>query len=254
MNENNTNSITDTELLAAEYVLGQRRGEERQAVQQQLMTDSELRHWVNWWEQRLFSLALHPKPETPRKEVWERIQTRLFSHAKHTNEAAGSRHQAAQGQGNHWGIRWLNAALVGFALMAMTVVTTLYVDSRVSPSREAPTHYASFETGGVISHIIERYANGDIASIAVHPSVTTDEKVLELWALTSSGTPVSLGVLPNQGKNVTSAPTAIRQVTGTLTLAVSVEPPGGSPTGLPTGPVVNTAKLIERTALGSFSF
>jgi anti-sigma-K factor RskA len=34
-------------------------------------------------------------------------------------------------------------------------------------------------------------------------------------------------------------------LTRTMTLAVSVEPAGGSPTGLPTGPVILTAPLIR---------
>ena len=29
-----------------------------------------------------------------------------------------------------------------------------------------------------------------------------------------------------------------------VTLAISIEPPGGSPTGLPTGPVVATGKFV----------
>lgn len=252
MNEHN---ITDIELQAAEYVLGQQRGEERQALKKQMLTNAELRYWVNWWEQRLFSLALHPKPETPRNTVWERIQAHLFSHAEHANtERMGSRHQQASTKGNHWGGRWYSAALAGFALMALSVVTTLYVDSQLAPSREAPTHYASFESGGMIDHIVERYENGDIATIAVRPAVTADKKVLELWAIADSGKPISLGVMPQHGKQVITAPKAVRRISGTLVLAVSVEPPGGSPTGLPTGPVVNSTKLVERSSTQRLSF
>jgi anti-sigma-K factor RskA len=254
MTETNS-SISDTELLAAEYVLGQLRGEERMAAKTQMVTDAELRHWVNWWEQRLFSLSLHPEPVEPRKQVWERLYARLFSLAdENDTETNGERRNTTAKLGSNWGLSWFTAALAGFALMAMTALTTIYVDGQLVPSREAPTHYASLESGGVINHIIERYANGDIASIAVHPSVATDERVLELWAIAGDGKPVSLGLLPAKGKQLVSAPASIKNLTGSLTLAVSVEPHGGSPTGLPTGPVVNSTKLVERTATDSFSF
>ncbi len=61
---------------------------------------------------------------------------------------------------------------------------------------------------------------------------------LELWALPSGAVrPRSLGVLPASGRRLgaTLAP-------GTRIL-VSLEPTGGSPTGLPTGPVVYAGQL-----------
>jgi anti-sigma-K factor RskA len=37
----------------------------------------------------------------------------------------------------------------------------------------------------------------------------------------------------------------MQRVAAQATLAVSVEPPGGSPTGLPTGPVIASGKLTK---------
>ena len=71
-------------------------------------------------------------------------------------------------------------------------------------------------------------------------------KTLELWMLPQGQPPRSLGVLPT-GELVRvplAAPTdaALANVPA---LAVSLEPTGGSPTGLPTGPVLYSGK-IER--------
>jgi anti-sigma-K factor RskA len=55
---------------------------------------------------------------------------------------------------------------------------------------------------------------------------------------------VSLGLLPTRGAErrvLTAAQRAA--LAGAKQLAVSLEPPGGSPTGLPTGPVLHVAAL-----------
>jgi anti-sigma-K factor RskA len=74
-----------------------------------------------------------------------------------------------------------------------------------------------------------------LATIAANP-----QQVYELWALPRDGKPpVSLGLLPRQGD--IARPLTDRQSAALLAagkLAVSIEPPGGSPTGAPTGPVV----------------
>jgi anti-sigma-K factor RskA len=66
----------------------------------------------------------------------------------------------------------------------------------------------------------------------------------ELWALPKGGNPVSLGVLPAAGTS-TRPLTAIQKaaLANSSQLAVSIEPPGGSPTGQPTGDVVFVAPL-----------
>ena len=59
------------------------------------------------------------------------------------------------------------------------------------------------------------------------------------------GNPRSLGLLKADGVTVLDRrrlPPALL-AGGTALLAVSVEPPGGSPTGVPTGPVVYAGKL-----------
>jgi anti-sigma-K factor RskA len=71
----------------------------------------------------------------------------------------------------------------------------------------------------------------------------------ELWILPSGkGNPVSLGLLPRQGdveRVLTPAQRAL--LLAAFQVAVSLEPPGGSPTGLPTGPVIIVAAVMQTT-------
>lgn len=64
-------------------------------------------------------------------------------------------------------------------------------------------------------------------------------RVLELWLIAGDAAPVSLGVLPDDPRAQIAVPQALRDglVEGAI-LAVSDEPPGGSPTGQPTGAVL----------------
>ena len=66
----------------------------------------------------------------------------------------------------------------------------------------------------------------------------------ELWLLPADRPPVSLGLLEPAGDNRRPlTPEVERMLQAGAMLAVSLEPPGGSPTGQPTGPVVSTGKL-----------
>ena len=62
----------------------------------------------------------------------------------------------------------------------------------------------------------------------------------------ANAAPVSLGLIPGVGNAQLGLSAAQLAVLGnTATLAVSLEPAGGSPTGLPTGPVIFTAPLLR---------
>lgn len=70
------------------------------------------------------------------------------------------------------------------------------------------------------------------------------DRVPELWLIPADGKPGSLGVISLGGPQRVRVPeTMLQLVAAGAALAVSLEPVGGSPTGLPTGPVVATGKL-----------
>ncbi len=82
---------------------------------------------------------------------------------------------------------------------------------------------------------------------ALQSNVPPAGRDFELWMLPDDGTaPISLGLLPASGavtRDLDAAKFAV--LTATSTLAVSLEPAGGSPTGAPTGPGLYTAALVR---------
>jgi len=71
--------------------------------------------------------------------------------------------------------------------------------------------------------------------------------VLEVWVVTADGTRRSLGVFPSARPGTTTAlvlPRDTAEVVAKATLAVTLEPKGGSKTGQPSGPVLFTGQLV----------
>jgi len=69
----------------------------------------------------------------------------------------------------------------------------------------------------------------------------------ELWLIPSrGGRPHSLGLIqPGSPIRLVIPPGLAGQLTPDATLAVSLKPPGGSPTGQPTDPVIAGGKLTS---------
>jgi anti-sigma-K factor RskA len=71
------------------------------------------------------------------------------------------------------------------------------------------------------------------------------DKDYQLWVLREDGVPVSLGLLPKSGEATLSlGDIALDGLERGNTLAVSLEPLGGSPEDVPTGPVLYTAAFF----------
>ena len=114
----------------------------------------------------------------------------------------------------------------------------------------------------VLSHVavlIDRYARPmmtadlDVADgrlvlrLKIKPPRDFTDKTLEVWLVPPNGTPRSLGLLPSVEGGTTVALTLPRETAEALAtseLAVSLEPSGGSTTGLPTGPVLFSGAVL----------
>jgi anti-sigma-K factor RskA len=78
-------------------------------------------------------------------------------------------------------------------------------------------------------------------------SVTNlNQRVLELWLIAPGDKPRSLGLIDaNRPIHIKLPTDLVQRVAADATLAVSLEPPGGSPTAAPTGPVIANGKLTN---------
>jgi anti-sigma-K factor RskA len=222
--------VADRELvdrLAAEYALGTLRGGARRRFERWLVSP-QVRSMVIDWEERLAGLEPPLEKVTPSTAVWRGIERRL--------ELARVRRAPA--------MRWLAiaASVLLFGMLGVFALREIGIFTPPEIATQRATIAADPQT---IYWRVELL--GDNQELLVHVQSTHPldaDKAHELWILPAQGNPVSLGLLPASGvqrQTLTAAQRAA--LVGAKQLAVSVEPSGGSPTGLPTGPVIHVADL-----------
>ncbi len=209
----------ELDILAGEFVLGLLDAAQTREITEALAGNRALRDAVDFWEQKLHPLSALAAPAEPPAGTWDAIAARV--------QPARSRATSWWGSAAPW--KWATAGLAAAAAalvlyIAIPPSAPPLVAGLHAPSREAAAWIATVGPGGL--HLV-----------AVAPAKPPAQRVFELWAIAKPGSPArALGVIPEDGKlGLAALP---RDVGPGATLAISVEPPGGSPTGSPTGPVV----------------
>ncbi len=230
----------EREALAAEYVLGVLDAAERNQARRLLLADPDFARFVRAWEARLLPLADSTQPVPPPGTLWARIEASLDEAAP--ERAAGApvvvplpRPGPGAASGRARGMRfWQGATLAAGALAAgLAAFIVLHAPA-------APPVQAVLSAAGAPVFIASVERDGAILVRAVGTPAVPPGHDLELWVLPAGATRATpLGVLPVAGKQV---PQGVATAPGTQ-LMVSLEPPGGSPTGEPTGPVVYAGRL-----------
>ena len=221
--------------LAAQYVAGTLRGPARRRFEALLPSHPALQAAVRQWQLRLMPLTGVLPPQAPPARVWQAIERRLWP-------------AAAVAPQPSW---WARLALWrGLSALASVAVVTLAVLLASPPPALAPVVVVLASTGADAdtAGIIVASFSGDGRALVTRPLQPVNlqaDRVFELWSVPPEGSPRSLGLISSSGVTVLQRhklPAAVLRG-GTAALAVSIEPPGGSPTGAPTGPVVFAGKL-----------
>jgi anti-sigma-K factor RskA len=206
----------DRDLLAAEYVLGTLEAEEAAEAVRLLQTDAVFAAAVREWEKRLTPLAAVVPPVAPSPQLWERIEATT---AASTVVPFAFRRRLRIWQAGTGAALALAASLAAFILLRPPPPARVAV--LAPPTGGVPVLLATMEPNGVL----RIRPDGTI--------VVPSDHDLELWVLPAGETrPRSLGVMPASGMQTVATLTPGTQ------LMVSLEPRGGSPTGLPSGPVL----------------
>lgn len=227
--------------LAAELALGVLEGDELRRAWALAASDPAFRDEVARWSGRLAPLLDEIEPTTAPESVWRRIESRLGGGPANDNVAILRRRVGM----------WRSVAAAASALAASLAIVLL-VQLRPQPpvNPGAPPSAAP----PMVAMLGDRQQMKLVASwdpmsrqlvLAVAGDMPADPSHShELWVIPSGGKPRSLGVMANAKQTHMELAEALADLMQDgATVAISVEPRGGSPTGSPTGPVVASGAL-----------
>lgn len=221
----------DDDLLAAEHALGLADASAREAG------DPAFAAAVEQWRLR-FDPLLGPE-RTPPAELWGRILAQLP--ANDTGVADPAR---------PWRFATFAASAAAAALLGVLV---LRPDGEAPTPEPAPQVAEAPAARMMVAALTPEKGGGTVAiayddregRMTVTPvGMDPDGRTPELWVIPADGKPRSLGVIAARDARTMIVPADQRALLSRgVTLAVSLEPEGGSPTGQPTGPVVMTGTM-----------
>ncbi len=220
--------------LSSEYVLGSLHGPARVRFQRLLMQHNSMRHTLWRWESRLNELGTALPNVQPAPEVWERIQSRLGF----TTATPSADNVVSLPQRKPRGLQWLAGLSAAAAILMAVLLVNLQPVEPLLPGQIAVVQSEKAQALWLIE-----LREDQLLVTATDKFKALDNQDYELWMVAADGRPpISLGLLPKQGKLSLPRSVLFDQVQ-VAALAVSLEPLGGSPTGQPTT-VLYTAELV----------
>lgn len=224
----------EDELLAAELAFGLIDAAELQAAEARLGSDAGFAEAHARWQDYAAALFTD-RGEAPRPSVWSAIEARLPA-----NDVAPMTSAAS--------VRWwrmgtlaASAAAIVLGVVAIQKPETVFVRVPVAQAPAAPMVAVLTGKTGLVTVSFDP-ASGRMTS-AVNGLDIGDHSP-ELWVIPADGKPRSMGVMNAAAPGWGKVPAIASSVMAAgVTIAVSVEPLGGSPTGQPTGPVILSGKM-----------
>lgn len=208
--------------LSAQYALGTLRGNARLHFEKRLAQEQELAQQLGRWQTLLAPFENSTQPQIPPERVWKKLELSL---------------PPQKTTASIWNWNYLGWALAA-GLAAIVLVP--YFTSRSPELAPLVVLNSSDATKGqwIVNADSERKT---LQLVPVQPRAIATNNSLQLWAIPSGAKPISLGLVnASHSTQLTTDNVALSPGT---TIAISLEPQGGSPTGQPTGPVVFSGTL-----------
>lgn len=232
----------DIDMLAAEYVLGTLPAGERASVAARRARDAGLDTAISAWQRRLAPLDAAVEPVAPPSDLFTRIEARLPAMTAMPPRPADIVQLEARVR------RWRRVGIGASALAASLALAIGLRETVLAPRPQ--TFVAVFQKDDALPSFLLSIDLGSrqltIRPVAAEPQ---EGKIYQLWIASEQlgPAPRSLGLLEDAKaptrKSLTDFDAALLR---RATFGVSIEPPGGSPTGRPSGNPLH-AKLFPGT-------
>lgn len=228
----------DDMTLALDVALGALDREALQTARLRMLRDPAFRDSVEGWQAMLSPLGETVAPVTPPPGVWERI-------AAETGLAVVRADLAPLRRESGWSSLGLwRGWAIGASALAMVAALLLFVRPGVPASQPLLVATLSAANGG--GAMLTATYDAARGAVILTPAGKSDAegRTPELWVIEGANPPRSLGTIDIDAPESHAIPAdRLKGLKAGSTLAISLEPKGGSPTGAPTGPVIATGKL-----------
>ena len=206
--------------MAAAYALGTLRGRARRRLERMARDDEAIASQILRWQLALAPLAANVPAVEPPARVWRDIESRISPSTVPRQPSSAF---------------WRPFGLIAAGLATVLLAFFVWISA---DQRAEPAFVAVLTAQDSVPRMVISMHEPDLLRVkVVKPWKGIEGKSLELWVLPKDGAPRSLGLVANMDTVVRLRANDARLQGGTA-LAVSLEPAGGSPTRLPTGPVL----------------
>jgi anti-sigma-K factor RskA len=224
----------DPDVAAAELALGLLEGDDRAAALRRQLADPGFAREVERWRDHFATLFAGSAERVPPADLVERIEA-------HLDQPRVARAAASPG---FWRPLALASSLAAASLAGVLLIRT-ETPSVVPPRAPQAQMIAALAHQGSTTPLAAYY---DPAAQLVRmpgPMPIPAGRSAQLWAIEDGKPPIPLGLFRIVGATVVADARGKGSMHPGVTLAISLEPVGGSPTGKPTGPVVASGSLSK---------
>jgi anti-sigma-K factor RskA len=224
------------EELAMDYALGLAEGAAMERAERLEKTDAVFRALVADWRERLSAIdATAPERPVP-ATGWAMLEAALDAPVPTrvtTVESVPQPRRSSLWESLGF---WRPAAM---AAAFAAVVLGISLARNIAAGPERPVYVAVLQTdGGRAAAVVNAYADGTVTLVPIEQIGVPQGRILEVWTLQSREQgPVSIGRM-DQARTLKLDLAKLRRPEAGHLFEITVEPPGGSPTGRPTGPIL----------------
>lgn len=224
--------------LAAEHVLGLLEGEEHTRAERLLASDATFRAAVDQWRVYFAEFDETVAPISPSESLWQRIEVGVTAEPPAATARAPAARPAPSALRNIWESLpfWRTAGLTAaFAALLLAFGVSFFADKA---SRQPVMIAVLLNSANQPGAVLSTFADGRAELVPLGEISIPDNHSMQVWTLPDpAGPPVSIGLV-NAARTVQLNLEKLPRPQSNQLFEISVEPLHGSPTGLPTGPVI----------------
>lgn len=224
----------ERDALAAEYVLGLEPADVSR-LERLMETDVDFARRVDAWRRRLGALDATAPLRPVGDALWSRIDAEL------SPRTASARVSAAP---SFWTSLWDSLAFwraTGLSAVVAALVLAIGVGYFAQQAHRQPVLVAVLMTDqNEAAAVVRAFADGRAELQAIKPIAIPPGRAIEIWTLWDRAVgPRSIGLIQNISGTIDLRLTGLPPPVAGQLFEMTLEPATGSPTGRPTGPVLN---------------